>query len=197
MRAVASSANPAITGVVLAGGRNSRMGGQHKALLQWRQRSFIAHIIERLQPQVEQLVINSNQAQIFSTFELPIIADPFTEQRGPLAGILAGLSYSNTPFTLFVPCDNPQISSQLRARLLPALLSAEADIAYAVVGADHHYLYALMRTDLHDSARRFLQSGVTAVRLWYEEQRCCRVAFDDQTAGFANINSTTDLALLK
>jgi len=172
------------------------MGGQHKALLQWRQRPFIAHIIERLRLQVEQLAINSNQTQLFSAFELPIIADPFTEQRGPLAGICAGLNYSHTPLTLFVPCDNPQISAQLTARLIAALLNAEADIAYAGVGADHHYLYALMRTDLCDSAQRFLQSGATAVRLWYEEQRCCRVAFDDQPAGFININSAADLALL-
>lgn len=187
---------PAITAVILAGGRNSRMGGHHKALLQWQQRPFITHIIERLQSQVEQLVINSNQPQLFSAYGLPIIADPFSDQRGPLAGILAGLSYSTTPLTLFVPCDNPQISAQLVERLWHALHATNAAIAYAGSGSDNHYLYALMSTDLGDSARQFLQSGKAAVRQWYAQQTCCRADFGDQAASFANINSATDLAQL-
>jgi molybdenum cofactor guanylyltransferase len=183
----------AVTGVILAGGRNSRMGGQHKALLQWRQRSFLTHIVERLQPQVEQLVINSNQAQLFTEFKLPIVADPFAEQRGPLAGMLAGLNYSKTPLTLFVPCDNPQLSPLLRIRMQTALQSTGADVAYAEVGVDQHYLYALMRTELRDDVQRFLQTGATAVRRWYAELHCCRVAFDDQATNFDNINSVVDL----
>jgi molybdenum cofactor guanylyltransferase len=189
----ANISKAAVTGVILAGGRNSRMGGQHKALLQWQQQSFITHIVERLQPQVEQLIINSNQPQLFTEFELPIVADPFTEQRGPLAGILAGLTYSTTPLTLFVPCDNPQLSPLLRMRMQTALQDSEADVAYAEVGGDQHYLYALMRTELRDHAQRFLQTGATAVRRWYAELHCCRVAFEDQAINFANINSAADL----
>lgn len=185
-----------VTGVILAGGRNSRMAGEHKALLQWQQRSFVSHIVERLQPQVEQLVINSNQPQLFNALRLPIIADPYPDQRGPLAGILAGLTYSTTPLTLFVPCDNPKVTPQLVARLATALHDNNLNIAYAGTGTDNHYLYALMRTELRDSANRFMHSSNFAVRQWYAQQRCRRVEFDDQTACFININSATDLAQL-
>jgi molybdopterin-guanine dinucleotide biosynthesis protein A len=185
-----------ITGIVLAGGRNSRMGGQHKALLQWHRQSFIEHIVERLRDQVGRIVINSNRPELFATQQLPIVADPFAEQRGPLAGVLAGLRHSATPLALFVPCDNPRICTQLAPRLATALHAAGADIAYAATAGDDHYLYALMHTRLADSVERYLQDGASAVRLWYARQRCCRVDFADQADSFININSAADLALL-
>lgn len=185
-----------ITGIILAGGRNSRMGGKHKALLEWRQQPFIAHIVACLQGQVGSLMINSNRPELFAARQLPIIADPFAEQRGPLAGILGGLRASQTPLTLFVPCDNPRISLQLAARLAQALDAANADIAYAATQEGDHYLYVLMRTRLGDSVERYLREGSSAVRLWYAQQRCCRVEFDDQAESFININSVADLALL-
>jgi molybdopterin-guanine dinucleotide biosynthesis protein A len=185
-----------ITGVVLAGGRNSRMGGQHKALLQWREQPFIAHIVARLRAQVGMLAINSNRPELFAAQQLPVIADPFTDQRGPLAGMLAGLRASETAMVLFVPCDNPRISSQLAARLAEALRTADAEIAYATTNGDDHYLYALVRADLADSIECYLREGSSAVRLWYARHRCCRVDFGDEQESFININSEADLVLL-
>jgi molybdopterin-guanine dinucleotide biosynthesis protein A len=172
------------------------MDGQHKALLQWRQQPFIAHIVARLRNQVGTLAINSNRPDLFAAQQLPIVADPFAEQRGPLAGMLAGLRSSRTPLVLFVPCDNPRISGQLAARLAAALRAADADIAYAATSGGDHYLYALMHARLGDSIERYLRDGSSAVRLWYAQQRCCRVDFDDQPESFININSAADLALL-
>lgn len=185
-----------ITGVILAGGRNSRMGGQHKALLQWQQRPFIAHIVERLQTQVESVLVSSNRADLFATLKLPVIADPFADQRGPLAGMLAGLRASTTPLVLFTPCDNPRISLQLRARLEAALHSSDAQIAYAVTKTGDHYLYALMDTRLQGSIELFLQAGSSAVRHWYAQHRSIRVEFDDERASFSNINSVEDIVQL-
>lgn len=185
----------AITGIVLAGGRNSRMGGRHKALLPWRQQPFIDHVVARLRPQVAALAINSNRAELFERCGLPIVADPFDEQRGPLAGMLAGLRFSRTPLTLFAPCDNPRLSPRLAARLATALHGANADIAYAAT-ADEHYLYALLHTRLAGSIERFLHDGHSAVRQWYAQQRCCRVDFGDEAASFININTPADLAQL-
>lgn len=185
-----------ITGIVLAGGRNSRMGGQHKALLPWRDRPFIAHIVERLQPQVAALAISSNRAELFADLRLPVVADPFADQRGPLAGMLAGLRFSRTPQVLFAPCDNPHLSPHLAARLAQALQDTDVDIAYAVTGSDEHYLYALMRTNLAAGIERFLQAGNSAVRQWYALHRCRQVRFDDEAAHFININSPADLSQL-
>jgi molybdopterin molybdotransferase len=171
------------------------MDGRHKALLPWRGQPFIAHIAARLQPQVATLAINSNRADLFAGLDLPVIADPFAEQRGPLAGMLAGLRFSATPLTLFAPCDNPRISPRLADRLAFALRAEEADIAYAVT-ADEHYLYALMHTRLEADLERFLQTGASAVRQWYAQLRCCRVSFGDEADSFININTPADLERL-
>lgn len=186
-----------VTGVILAGGRNSRMDGRHKALLPWRQRPFIAHIAERMREQVETVLVSSNRADLFAEFELPVIADPFADQRGPLAGMLAGLRASTTPLVLFAPCDNPRISLQLRVRLETAMRDSGADIAYAVTAAGDHYLYALMSVQLAASIERFLQGGSGAVRQWYAQHSSQRVDFDDQSSSFININSVEDLASLE
>jgi molybdenum cofactor guanylyltransferase len=193
----ASPPSPAeIYGIVLAGGRNSRMGGQHKALLEWRGQPFIAHIVAQLRNQVGGLAINSNRPELFVAQQLPVIADPFVEQRGPLAGMLAGLRASPAPLVLFTPCDNPRISTRLAARLAAALHAHDADIAYATTRGDDHYLYALMRARLADSIERYLDAGSSAVRLWYAGQRCCRVDFNDEADRFININSAADIDLL-
>lgn len=184
-----------ITGIVLAGGRNTRMDGCHKALLTWRQQPFIEHIVARLRPQVATLAINSNRPDLFAAQRVPLIADPFDEQRGPLAGMLAGLRFSRTPLVLFVPCDNPQLSFHLAARLATALAEADADIAYATT-RDEHYLYALLRAQLAEDLEHFLHSDNGAVRQWYATQRCCRVSFDDEATHFININTPADLARL-
>jgi molybdopterin-guanine dinucleotide biosynthesis protein A len=186
----------AITAVILDGGAGSRMGFRDKAWLQWRDHPFIAHIVAGLRAQVGAIAINSNHPERFQALALPLIADPFTDRRGPLAGILAGLEYSSTELVLFAPCDNPLVAPELAQRLQRSLCAGTADIAYAGVGADEHYLCALIRRNLGASLRRYLEGGGRAVRHWYAGERCCRVNFDDRAEYFANINTEADLARL-
>lgn len=194
-------ASPNITAVILAGGRSSRMGTD-KALLTWRERPFIAHIIDCLQAQiglqtaVDCIAINSNSPAEFAQFNRPLIADITAERCGPLAGIMAALNYSATALTLVVPCDNPLLSPQLVARLLAALESERSDIAYACSANDNHYLYALLRSDLRDNLTVFLRAGDYAVRHWFATLRASRVDFNDQPEYFRNINSAEELAQL-
>lgn len=195
-RPTSTPQSAAITGIILAGGRSSRMAFQDKAWLHWRQRPFIAHIVERLQPQVTRLAISTNNADRFDSLGLPLLADPFAEPRGPLAGILAGLEYCGSDLALFTPCDNPLVSTVLAQRLTAALERADADIAYAFSAASDHYLYALIRPQLLTSLRAFLNDGESAVRRWYAGERVCRVDFDDQAGCFLNINRPDDLQQL-
>jgi molybdopterin-guanine dinucleotide biosynthesis protein A len=186
-----------ITATIIAGGLGTRMNSTDKALLQWRGRPFIAHIIERLQQQVDRIVVNTNSsASALQALDLPLLPDPFPARCGPLAGILAGLNFSATPLTLFVPCDNPLLSKQLCTRLYDALRDSHAAIAYARCGEDHHYLYALMRSDLRDSLQRFLQSGERAVRRWYTSENALAVDFSDDIEHFRNFNTPADLEQL-
>ena len=187
----------AITAVILAGGGGTRMGGVDKALLLWRGRPFIEHSSERLRPQVAAVIVNSDRADAYPALQLPIVGDAGPQRRGPLAGVLAALGASTTPFTLVVPCDCPLPSPQLAQRLYDALYAEQADLAYAVTGTDEHYLFALRSTALRDNLRAHLaEPGNGAVRRWYAGLRCARVYFDDQPECFVNINSPTDFGRL-
>ncbi len=186
---------PAITAVVLAGGEGSRLGGVDKALLSWRGRTFIERIVECIAPQVALLLINSNRTAPYPGLDIPIVADPWPERRGPLAGVLAGLDAARTEWVLFVPCDCPQPAADLALRLWRAI-DDDIDIAHAVVGTDDHYLFCLIRRALRDDLRRYLQQGGRAVHRWLATQRHCRVAFDDEADAFLNINSADELDAL-
>lgn len=173
------------------------MNSLDKALLQWRGRSFIDHIVARLSPQVSCIAINSNATSApLQALGVPLLPDPFVERRGPLAGILAGLNFSKTELTLFVPCDNPLLPDDLLAQLLTSLTSNNADIAYASCAGDRHYLYALMRSDLRNSLERYLQNGDFAVRHWYAGENAIAVNFDAAADRFININTPDDLSRL-
>lgn len=185
-----------ITAIILAGGVSSRMGSD-KALLQWRGREFVAHIVERLQAQVNHIAINTNTPANFTHFNLPLVADATAERCGPLAGIMAALNYSTTALTLVVPCDNPLLSPQLVARMLAAFKGDQTDLTYTRSNGDNHYLYALMRSDLRDNLAAFLATNDYAVRHWYATLRAAQINFDDQPEHFRNINNAEDLVLLQ
>ena len=184
-----------ITAVILAGGRSSRMRTD-KSQLMWRGRTFIEHLCEQLQPQTLSVAINCNDAKAHQNLGLPLLKDPFSDRRGPLAGILAGLTFSNTPLTLFVPCDNPLLAPDLAGRLHDIMQRNDLDIVYARSGGDNHYLYALMQTRLQPHLEEYLQHGDYAVHRWYATQRCQAVAFDDESDHFININSPDELERL-
>lgn len=182
-----------MTAVILAGGANTRMHGQPKALLDWKGQPFIAHIIQALHPQAATLAISTQRPDLFATFGLPTLADPFPDARGPLAGILAGLDFAQTEYTLFAPCDNPLIAPLLAERLLAELIAHRKDIAFAQTGTDRHYLYALMRSHLKSDLRDYFGRGDYSVHRWYATQSAIAVRFDDQQHCFSNINTATDL----
>jgi molybdenum cofactor guanylyltransferase len=177
-----------ITAVILAGGASQRMR-QPKALLPWREQRFIDHIIAALRPQVAHIAISSSQPELFAGLNLPVLADPFAERRGPLAGMLAGMRFASTPLTLFVPCDSPLIAPSLAARLRAALVDQRVDVAYARSGDDLHYLYALMRSDLQGALANHLAAGDYAVRRWFATVAHTAVSFDDAADCFLNLNT--------
>ena len=185
-----------ITAVILAGGANTRMHGQPKALLDWNGQPFIAHIINALCPQATTLAISTQRPDLFAAFKLPTLADPFADARGPLAGMLAGLNFAQTEFTLFAPCDNPLISPVLAERLLAELIAHHKDIAFAQTGTDRHYLYAIMRSHLKVDLRDYFVRGDFSVHRWFATQSAIAVNFDDQPRCFSNINTAAALDAL-
>jgi molybdopterin-guanine dinucleotide biosynthesis protein A len=187
-----------VTGVILAGGQGSRMGGVDKGLQPFRGKPMVAHVIERLAPQVAELLINANRnAEAYAGFGYRVIADEIEGFAGPLAGFERGLAHASRELVVTVPCDSPFLPADLVQRLRGALLSAGAQLAVAKTGEQAHPVFSLMRRDVHESLRAFLSSGQRKIDRWYAALKVVEVAFDDEPDAFLNINTREELAGLE
>jgi molybdenum cofactor guanylyltransferase len=187
-----------ITGIVLAGGQGSRMGGVDKGLQPFRGKPMVAHAIERLAPQVDELLINANRnAEAYANLGYRVIADEIEGFAGPLAGFERGLAHASGDLVVTVPCDSPFLPADLVARLREALERAKADLAVAKTGDQAHPVFSLMRRGVHASLTGFLASGQRKIDRWYAALAVVEVAFDDEADAFLNINTREELASLE
>ena len=185
---------PEITGVVLAGGQGSRMGGVDKGLALFRGRPMAAHVIERFAPQVDELLVNANRnAGQYAALGYRVIADEIAGFAGPLAGFERGLAHAAAPLVATVPCDSPFLPDDLVSRLRKALEENAAQLAVARTGIQAHPVFCLMRRDVRDSLTRFLAGGERKIDRWYAQLAVVEVAFDDEADAFANINTRAQL----
>jgi len=190
-------------GVILAGGRASRMGGGDKSLRPLAGRRVIDHVLERLRPQVERMALNVNgDPERFAAFDLPVIADSLAEFPGPLAGVLAGMDWAadaGAEHILTVAADTPFFPSDLLARLSIAREAAGVPIALAATpGPDkiyRHPTFGLWPVALREDLRRALKGGLRKVVLWCDHHGCAEALFAvDPFDPFFNINRPEDLA---
>jgi molybdenum cofactor guanylyltransferase len=187
----------AITGLVLAGGLGRRMGGVDKGLQAFRGEPMVAHVIRRLAPQVESLLINANQnIERYAAFGHPVVVDAIGGYAGPLAGLHAGLTACRTPLLVSSPCDSPFLPADLVARLHDALVRGGAELAVARTGAQVHPVFSLVHRHVLPGLTEFLDGGGRKIDYWYGALKVVEVAFDDQPDAFANINTLNELAAL-
>jgi len=190
-----------ITGLVLCGGRGSRMGGLDKGLQDWQGEPLVRRALDRLAPQVGRCAINANRnLDRYATFGVPVWPDPLEDFPGPLAGLLAGLAMCETPWLLTVPCDAPLFPRDLAARLALAIEAEGAQLAIASCdGLEDERLqpvFCLMHRSLQADLRRYLDEGGRKVERWTARQRRAVVAFDE-AAAFANVNTLAELRQLQ
>jgi molybdopterin-guanine dinucleotide biosynthesis protein A len=184
-----------ITGIVLAGGMGRRMGGVDKGLVELDGKPMVAHVLARLSPQVDAVLINANQnAERYAAFGLPVLADAVGGFAGPLAGLHAGMSAATTPFVATVPCDSPFLPLDLVARLSKGLVAMDAQLAVARTFDQPHPVFALVRRDVLPHLASFLHGGGRKIDAWYATLRIVEVAFDDCADAFRNINTADELA---
>ena len=149
-----------VTGIVLAGGLGRRMGGVDKGLVMLEGRAMVAHVLDRLAPQVGAIVVNANQnRERYAAFGHPVVADAVGGFAGPLAGLHAGMTAASTPFVVTVPCDSPFLPLDLVARLARAVLAADADLGVARTFDQPHPVFALVRRDVLPQPRRVPRLG--------------------------------------
>ena len=183
-----------ITGVILAGGEGRRMGGADKGLQLLDGRPLVQCVLERLQPQVGQVVISANRnLERYRELGCPVLEDLTPGFAGPLAGLQAAMAGATTPLLLAAPCDSPRLPADLGSRLLAALEAAHADLAVPRAGDRAHRAFCLVRCELLPRLDAFLAGGGRKLGLWYETLNTVEVDFDDEAAAFGNINSIAEL----
>jgi len=191
-----------ITGLVLAGGRGSRMGGVDKGLQNHHGMPLALHALLRLQPQVGALLVNANRnLGAYEALGAPVWPDPIEGYAGPLAGFLAGLEHCETPWLVTVPCDTPDFPTDLVERLATAVDAASADIGYATTcepgnREQSHPVFCLLRSELIESLVAFLHGGGRKIDAWFAQHPTVAVAFPDPNA-FYNANTPEELARLQ
>jgi len=184
-----------VTGLILAGGQGRRMGGVDKGLQPLRGRPLVAWVLERLAPQVDEVVINANQNQdAYARFGPRVVGDRIGGFAGPLAGLQAGLAAATHPLLATVPCDSPFLPGDLVARLRDALEREAADLAVARTGDQPHPVFCLVRTRVAPSLNAFLEGGGRKIDAWYAALAVVEVPFDDEAEAFSNINTRAELA---
>jgi molybdopterin-guanine dinucleotide biosynthesis protein A len=184
-----------VTGIVLAGGQGRRMGGVDKGLQPLRGKPMAQWVIERLAPQVDEIVVNANQnLEAYAAFGYPVLRDDVAGFAGPLAGLQAGLRAAQRALAVTVPCDSPFLPADLVARLRAALEAKGADLAVAKTGDQAHPVFALVRRAVLPHLEGFLAAGGRKIDAWYATLQVVEVAFDDEADAFRNINTREELA---
>jgi molybdopterin-guanine dinucleotide biosynthesis protein A len=201
-----------ITGLILAGGRGSRMGGVDKGLQTFNGLPLALHTLTRLQMGggVGHTMINANRnLAAYESFGVSVWPDGLTDYAGPLAGFLTGLERCETPYLVTVPCDTPLLPLDLVPRLAQALEAADADIAMAgapETGQDGQVqvrkqpVFCLLRVELLTSLVKFTQNGGRKVDAWTDLHKTVIVPFDlpgDDPNAFSNTNTLAELRQLE
>ena len=195
-----------ITGLVLAGGRGSRMGGVDKGLQNFKGIPLALFTLMRLQTQVGEMMVNANRnLSAYEAFGAPVWPDLVAGYAGPLAGFLTGLERCETDWLLTVPCDTPLFPHDLAARLAQAADRDGAEIAMAAAREADGQLrpqpvFCLLRRELLESLVRFTQEGGRKIDAWTEQHKNVLVPFDapdDDQRAFFNANTLAELHQLE
>lgn len=194
-----------IVGVLLAGGLSRRMGGGDKGLLSLGGKPMIAHALDRLKPQVGTVILNANgDPARFSAFNIPVVADTLDGAQGPLAGVLAGLTWARdhaptATHIATVSSDAPFLPSDLIAKLKAGASDGGHSIALAESGGNRHPVIGVWPVALADDLRENLDAGVRKVLAWTDRHGFATVDFPfvdingHHVDPFFNVNTPEEL----
>jgi molybdopterin-guanine dinucleotide biosynthesis protein A len=194
-----------ILGVILAGGEGRRMGSVNKPLMEIGGRTVLSHILGRLQPQLDRIVINAKHPPLYTPYGLDVIPDQTDTHLGPLAGVLATLdwashNFSKARYVMSLPGDAPFIPHNLVSEMTDAVNNTEKSkdpvLVRAVSKNRTHPVVGLwpvgIRADLRDSLFNRQTRKIDAFTANY---RVVDVTFEGVPDPFFNINTKEDWAL--
>ena len=193
---------PRVLGVLLAGGQARRMGGGDKCLRQLGGKPILAHVIERIRPQVDALVLNANgDPARFDAFGLPVLPDVIEGHAGPLAGVLTGMEWvraerPDCPWIVTVATDTPFLPADLVEVMNAALRREGAKLAHAASNGRAHPVFGLWPVALATALRSaMVDEGIRKVVAFTERYPLAEAGFPAQPFDpFFNTNRPEDLA---
>ena len=187
-----------ITGVILAGGNATRMGGIDKGLVDVLGKQLISYTFHCIRHQVSNLMINANRnIDAYKKYNVEIISDLTTERLGPLAGIQSGLLNCKTEYLLSVPCDVPNLPKNLCEILYKDLTKNNSDcvMPYTINKKRikrTHPVILLLKSKLAHSLNDFIKNGGRKIDLWTKTLNTSEVFFSDENS-FLNVNKIEDI----
>ena len=186
-----------ITGVVLAGGRARRMGGEDKGLMLYRGCPLVAYALDALRQVAGTVIINANRnLEEYARFGYPVIPDLTDTFDGPLAGLLSAMRSAQTEYVLTIPCDCPQVDGVLLGRLYAGLLAEDAELCAAYDGERLHPVFLIAECRLAGDLADYLASGQRKVETWLRSHKLALADYSDHTELFVNINTREEVTRL-
>jgi len=187
-----------MSGLLLAGGRARRMGGEDKGLMTLDNKPLVQWGLDRLGPQVDEILISANRNHDqYQALGVKVISDSVDGFAGPLAGFLTGLAHASQDWMVTAPCDSPLIEGNYVARMGSLITSDSIDVTVAHDGLRLQPVFMLLHRRVHDSLRRFLDCGERKIDKWLEEVSWAAVDFSDSPNMFLNANTHEDLESLQ
>jgi molybdopterin-guanine dinucleotide biosynthesis protein A len=179
-----------IDAVILAGGMARRMGGNDKGLVELNTQPMIKHAIDRIKPQVREILINANRNQTrYAEFGFNVISDEDSGYLGPLAGMITAMGHTQADYLLVVPCDCPLLPTDLVSRMLTQIEHQDAELAVASDGKREQPVVLLLKPSLRSSMKDFLDAGERKIDFWYAKHHFVVTDFSDQPNAFVNVNT--------
>lgn len=191
-----------ITGIVLAGGQGSRMGGQDKGWVKYNGKPMIESVIARLAPQVTDIIISANRnLDAYKALGYSVVTDCHANDRhtyeGPIAGILSCLRAVKTEYAVVVPCDAPLIGANLVNQLKSAATQSKKALILFEAEGRLQPLFGLYHRSLVNNLAQYFAAGERKLVRWCEQQSPEILAFSGSSTEFANINTPEELKRLE
>ena len=185
--------NHSVTVVILAGGQSKRMQVQNKATVLFEGKPLITHVIDRMKTQAKHTVINTHRNQKdFEIFNLPLIDDILDIQEGPLLGILTSLQAIKTDWIQFVPCDTPNLPSDLIAILMKEVEAEKTLVAVPETSDGFQSTCLLCHSSALNNLQIFFNQGGRKIEDWIRQLAFSIVQFNDESQ-FLNVNTQEEL----
>ena len=182
-----------ICALILAGGRGSRLGGQDKGLVTVAGRPVIEHLLERLRPQLETILVSANRNHArYAAYGYPVIKDLNPDFPGPLAGIVAGFDACRSDWLLCLPVDAPLLDAHYAQRMKAAVQDCDTDAVLATLNGRPEPVFCLLHRRHQPALLDYLAGGKRAVQGWLQEIGAQAVDFSDCPEQFINLNAEQD-----